>query len=165
MILKANQASVEQMKAQQQNMLRPYIVISPVVMSGTGMFLLRIKNSGISAAQNLRLSIDRNFYQFGMRDNEKDLKCFTVFNKPIDTFAPGAEIMFHLGLGKDIFAPSADPNPTPTTFSISAQYCFLDRDFSETSIIDLMPYREGVVSFDPLISELEKMTKVIENKQ
>jgi hypothetical protein len=164
-ILQTNRATVEQMRIQQENMIRPYITVSATVMSGTGMFLLKIKNSGISAAQNLRLSIDRSFFQFGMRDDHKNLKCFFVFNKSIDTFGPGAEMIFHLGLGKDIFSPQADPNCMPTLFSIGAQYSFSGREFSETTVIDLMPYREAAVSFDPLIAEMEKLRKTLERER
>jgi hypothetical protein len=62
---KASEASVQAMREQSEAMLRPYVTISPYVRPHTTVLYLRIENAGRSAAENLRLSMDKDFFQFG----------------------------------------------------------------------------------------------------
>src|SRR4030043_491473 len=78
-ILKANETLVEQMRNQQEATYRPYIFISPILFPENSIVFLKIKNSGLTAAQNLRLSLDKDFYQFGERREESNLRSFTAF--------------------------------------------------------------------------------------
>lgn len=121
-ILKANEKVVEQMRSQQEAMYRPYISVSPVVYPENPIVILKIKNSGLTAAHNLRLSLDKDFYKFGKKEEENNLRSLTAFKKPIDSFVPGAEIFFYLAQSFVIFGKKADPNLTPTSFTVTAEY-------------------------------------------
>ena len=75
-ILKANENIVKQMRTQQEAMFRPYVSISPIVFPENIIFFLKIKNTGLTSAKNLKLSIDRDvclrmkvdFYEPILRD-------------------------------------------------------------------------------------------------
>ena len=62
---KSSEASAKAVCDQSEAMLRPYITITPFIRSHTPVLYLRVKNSGKTSAKNLRLTIDRDFFQFG----------------------------------------------------------------------------------------------------
>jgi hypothetical protein len=165
-ILRSNQAAVQQMKNQQEAMLRPYIVISPLLYPNDVVFHLRIRNTGMTPARNLRLSIDRKFYQFGdTSSGNNDLGCFSAFNVPIESFPPGAEMVFDLAQSDKILGPQADQNVTPSTFEISASYQFSDEDVHETTQIDLRPYRDALLPRDETGATVMSPRHVLDKKR
>jgi hypothetical protein len=163
-ILKANERLVEQMRNQQEATYRPYISISPILFPENSIVFLRIKNSGLTAAQNLRLNLDKDFYQFGERKEQSNLRSFTAFKKPIDVFVPGAEILFYLAQSFVIFGEKGDQSLTPSIFTISAEYQYQNKKVTENTIIDLRPYLGSAVPHDPMVSQVKKLRETIEKK-
>jgi hypothetical protein len=93
-ILGANRDTVRSMQEQtrileEQNaaLARPLVSVSVLPQPGTIIFMLRIANVGRSAAELLRLTLDKDIYQFGDDAAEKNL--------PV--LAPSGEIWFYLG--------------------------------------------------------------------
>ena len=102
-ILKANEGVLREMREQQDSLYRPYISISPVVYSDNPIFHLKIQNAGHTAAQKLKLSIDRDFYQFGEQRDNRNFRNMTAFSSVIDSFVPGAQMFFYLAQGFVVF--------------------------------------------------------------
>jgi len=163
-ILKANERLVEQMRNQQEATYRPYISISPTLFAENPIVFLKIKNSGLTAAQNLRLSLDKDFYQFGERKEESNLRSFTAFKEPIDSFVPGAEMLFYLAQSFVIFGEKSDQNLTPSIFTITAEYEYQNKKVTENTAIDLRPYLRSALPHDPMVNQLQKLRETIEKK-
>jgi hypothetical protein len=116
-------------------------------------------------AQNLRLTLDRDFFQFGEKDlPDKNIRNMTAFSNCIDCFPPGAELVFALGQGWVIFGKDANIDVTPMQFNISAQYEYMEKKFKELNRIDLRPYLHTEPEHNPIVEELEKLRKVLEGK-
>lgn len=72
---KASEASVEAMRDQSEAILRPYMTASPFIRPHTPLLYLRVINTGRMGAQNLRLTLDRDFFQFDEKDRaDKNLR-------------------------------------------------------------------------------------------
>ena len=112
-ILRANQQAVEVMREQADALSRPYVAIAPFTAPRSHLFRLRIANTGKTAAKSLRLTIDRDFYQYG---ESRNLAAMSAFTEPIDSFPPGAELIFGLEQGQKLFAEEVDEKVTPTRF-------------------------------------------------
>jgi hypothetical protein len=163
---KASEASVEAMRDQSEAMLRPYVTAAPFIRPNTPFLYIRVKNTGKMGAQNLRLTFDRDFFQFGEKDRaEKNLRTMSAFSTPIDSFPPGAELSFALGQGWVIFGENAQPDVCPTQFNITATYEFLGKVVEEVNRIDLRPYIGTEGEHDPVVEELERIRKVMEQKK
>lgn len=160
-ILKANERIVDVMKKQNDALIRPYITINTSVHPRHPLIYLKIINTGKTAAENLRLEIDRPFYQFGEGREENNIANFPAFQKPIDCFPPGTSLCFDLAQGFIIFGKDANPNVTPTKFSIKAIYSYTEKTVEEVTNIDLQPYLNSRSEPDSLIEELEKIQKAI----
>ena len=144
-ILMTNQATVREMKTQREDMFRPYVVVSISLVGDTPIFRLKIRNTGKTAARNLRLSLNKRFYQFGRTIDNFNLKCHYAFNSPISYFPPEAELTFYLANLMTVLGPEADANVTPSKFTVSAQYEFFNREVTEENTIDLEPFRDSSV--------------------
>ena len=72
LILRANRAAVAAMRDQMADQNRPYVHVSVQVRLGTPVLQLLVRNVGRSPAENLRLHIDRDFYQFGDRSEARN---------------------------------------------------------------------------------------------
>lgn len=159
---KASEASAEAVRNQSEMFLRPYITISPFIRANTPLLYLRVKNTGKTGAQNLRLSIDRDFFKFGNRANLKTLSAFTT---PIDSFPPDAELIFGLAQGWVLFGEKSNPNICPAQFNVTATYDFFGKKVQEITQVDLRPYLGTEGEHDPIVEELEKIRKVLEDKK
>ena len=159
---KASEASVEAMRNQSESLLRPYITVSPFIRANTPILYLRVKNTGKTGAQNLRLSIDRDFLQFGDRENLRALSAFTT---PIDSLPPGAELIFGLAQGWILFGEKSKPDVCPSQFNVTASYDFSGKTVQEITQVDLRPYLGTEGEHDPIVEELEKIRRVLENKK
>lgn len=163
---KASEASVEAMRAQSEAMLRPYITIAPFIRPHTTLLYLRITNTGKTGASNLRLTIDRDFFQYGSANEPKsNLKNMSAFSNSIDSLPPGAELIFGLGVGSSLFGESANPNVSPIQFNITAAYEFGAQKVEEISRIDLRPYVGTEGEVDPVVEELERIRKVLDKSR
>lgn len=160
---KASEASVQAMREQSEASLRPYITISPYVRPHTTVLYLRIENTGRSAAENLRLSIDKDFFQFGeTKQPDHNLRSKSAFVEPIQSMPPGGKLVFALAQGFVIFAPGANQDHVPQQFTITATYQFGGKEVTEANRIDLRPYIGSEGERDPIVEELEKLRKVAE---
>lgn len=163
-ILRANENVVAAMREQTEAQFRPYITVSVFTRPGTNFLLLSVKNSGKSPAINLTLSIDCDFYFNADRREDRNLRHYRAFSRPIGGFSPNAEIHFHLGTGHAIFGAQEESTPSPLTFAITARYEFGGKSYDETTPIDLHPFYAAGVQHDPVAHELEKLRQVIERK-
>ncbi|WP_156928888.1 hypothetical protein [Bradyrhizobium sp. th.b2] len=82
-----NGEMVEQMKAQHEAFLAPVIATAIKIKHGT-MFCLLVSNRGQSPASNLKLSLDRDFHQYGKSNPEANIRNFPIFQETIPSFAP-----------------------------------------------------------------------------
>ncbi|WP_127143441.1 hypothetical protein [Pelagibacterium montanilacus] len=92
--------------------VRPFVIARLNTYAGV-IFMPEIENIGRSPAKNLRLGIDKDFFEFGDRRNIKDSSAFT---RTISHFAPGEKISFYLSQGFNM-----DSDRTPSSFTISAE--------------------------------------------
>lgn len=163
---KAAEASVDAMHAQNDALTRPYITIAPFVRPHTPFLYLRIENTGRTAADNVRFTLDRDFFQFGETKNpKKNLRNMSAFQKPIDSMAPGFRLNFALGQGWVIFGEDADPSVTPDRFTITANYEYSGKSVEESHLVDLQPYIGTEGDHDAVVEELEKIRKALEGKK
>jgi hypothetical protein len=162
-IAKATEASVAAINRQSEASLRPYITVAPFVRPKALFLYLRIANNGRTAADNLRLTLDHDFFQWGKKDHpERNLRTQSAFTHPIDSFAPGAELLFALGQGWVLFGADADPTSTPLQFNVMAAYEFFGKEVEETTHVDLRPFLGSEGEADPLVEELERIRKELE---
>lgn len=158
---KSSEASVEAMRDQSEAMLRPYVTAAPFIRPNTPILYLRVKNTGRTGAQNLRLTLDRDFFQFGEKTG-KNLRNMSAFSIPIDSFPPGAELIIALAQGWVVFGENVQPDICPTQFNVTATYEYLGKEVAELNRIDLRPYIGTEGEHDPVVEELERIRKVME---
>lgn len=161
-ILKANENVVEVMKQQNDVLFRPYITVNTLVHPKHPLIYLKITNTGKTPAKNVRLEIDKSFYQFGMGREENNIAKFHAFQNPIECLPPGTSLFFDLAQGFVIFGKEGSPDKTPTTFSIKATYSYADKTVEELTQIDLNPYQNSRNEPNPILEELEQIRKAIE---
>lgn len=157
-MLRTNEKVVEAMNEQAVAVGRPYVVIAPVLEVDNPIFYLRVSNTGKTAAEKLQLKIDKPFFKFGEKGENKNLASFAAFNQPIDSFPPGAEITFSLAQGFKVFDGTENPD-MPHTFSVTAKYEFAGRQVEEVNRIDLRPYFGADVPQDAYIRKLREMSE------
>jgi len=162
-ILKANEGVLHEMRFQQEAFYRPYISISPVVYSDSPIFYLKIENTGRTAAYNLKLQLDQDFYQFGQKSENNNLKNFAAFSSPIESFVPGAQMLFYLAQGPVIFGEKSDASVTPPVFTVTAEYEYGNKKVCETTKVDLRPYLNSAIPHDPIVSKLKDIKQSIDN--
>ena len=163
-ILAATRRSVVALEKQTEALSRPYVTISPFVLPGSVMVYLRVSNTGKSAAEQLRLTLDRPFYQFGESHERKNLQTYAAFSQEIASFAPGAEFVFALHSAVPLFAENVDEGKTPLTFKVTARFAFGPKRVEEVTHVDVRPYKGMHMAFDPLITALGKITDALEKQ-
>jgi hypothetical protein len=159
-ILRANEAVVAAMKEQTEAQLCPYIVVSAFPRVGTTLLLLRVENVGRSPAQNLRMSMDRDFFPHAERREHENIAKIPAFVEPIRSLAPGAQVTFILGVGHVIFRASEDV--CPRVFNVHAEYMGGSRNYIDEHTVDLRPMMHSSVVHDPIAEEVEKLRKSLE---
>jgi hypothetical protein len=164
-ILKANEAVLSEMRNEQEALFRPYISIAPTFYPDNPCFFLNIKNIGKTEAKNLSLKMDKDFYKFGKKSEGNNIKDLCAFSKPIDSFAPGAEILIYLAQHFVVFGNDSDENITPKSFTISVQYQFGSKSVSESTVIDLTPYIDTALPQDPIVKKLKDINESINKKR
>ncbi|WP_180980432.1 hypothetical protein [Vibrio diazotrophicus] len=153
-----SERSVQMMKEQTEAMSRPYLVVQPIVRPHTPFLYLKIYNSGKTPALNVKLELDKDFYQFDEAD--KNLREASVFSSTFDSFAPNQELFFALGQGWLIFGESK--HSMPEQFVVTASYSYMDKVVVEKSHIDLRPFARSEGEKNPIVEELEKIRKAQE---
>ena len=163
-ILKANEGVLKEMHEQQEALNRPYISISPVIYPDNPCFFLRIKNTGKTAAQNLKLRMDKDFYKFGQAGSQNNLRNLRAFKETIESYAPETEMLFYLAQSFVVFKEKADNEKTPDNFTIIAEYEYFRKKVVEKFIVDLRPFLDSAMPQDPLVQKFGELNKIIEKK-
>lgn len=159
---RANDRVVRLMEEQLYASNRPYMNISVTSEPGSPLFMLRIKNTGKAGAEDLRLTLDRSFQQFGNPGENRDLSTFNAFRFPIASFPPDAEFLFYLAQSFVVFGQEADPSRTPPVFSVRAQYRYAGREIDESTTIDLRPHLMTVSPAPQWKESLKRIEEVID---
>ncbi len=162
-ILRANRAAVGAMREQIADQNRPFVSVTVQVRMGTPVIQLLVRNVGRSPAQNLRLRLDRDFFQYGEKGEGRNLARQPAFSQQMDCLPPMSELLFDLGSGFKIFESGADPTICPHTFEVSADYEYGKSKYSEKTQMDLRPYSGTSVPHHPVVEELERIRKSIDN--
>ena len=157
-VLRANRAAVDVMQAQLDSVTRPNISIGVRVRPMTTFFELTVSNSGAASADNLRLTIDRDYYFNAEETASSNLRQYPAFVHPIDSFSPKASITFALGAGFNIL----NSDRSPLRFKITAAYDWSGRQYSETTSIDLHPFRHAIQNSDAVAERLDRIAKAVE---
>jgi len=142
-IANANQQVVQVMREQSDALTRPYVTVAAVTEPGSPNLYLRISNSGKTAAEKLRLKLDRDFFMWA--DKTQDLAMQHIFRHEIASFAPGAVLTFGLIQGFKLFAEDADHKATPLVFKVQAEYQYLGKSVEEETIIDLQQFKGALI--------------------
>jgi hypothetical protein len=160
-IMTVNEGTLNAMQQQTDAVTRPYLTINVFSEPNSVVFYLRIANTGRTGASDVRLTLDRDFYQYGQR-NRPSLREATVFREPIEQLPPGAEMIFGLAQGFVVLGNECDPSVTPPVFSINATYSYGEKTVSETTTIDLRPYKESMDRPSAVADELKKIREQLE---
>jgi hypothetical protein len=92
---KASEASVQAVRDQSDTMLRPYVSISVYIRPHTPILYLKIENTGRTAAEDLQLVMDKDFFQFGERNQaDKNLRTKAAFVNSIQSLPPNGKLIF-----------------------------------------------------------------------
>lgn len=161
-ILRANESVLREMEMQREDTYRPYISIFPSTYSDSSIIYLEIVNTGKTAAHNLTLELNKDFYQFGRIEAPGNMRFLSAFSENIDCFSPQSKMIFYLATGDDLFGPGFDENKTPKKFSIKSTYSYSEKMVEEVTNIDLTPYNNTAIPPNPIVSTLKNMTKSIE---
>ena len=162
LIVRKNSDMVDEMRRQSHLAFRPYITIHAAPRHTTQLFCLSISNTGKTSAEDLKLSIDKDFY-FGDANPENNIKNSHAFTNVITSFSPRAELLFYLESAYTLFGADFDEAKTPHCFNIRAEYRNGPIHYSESTAIDLRPYRRTAVPHDSLSSVLSKVKDELHN--
>ncbi len=157
--VKASEGSISVMREQIEATYRPYITVTHRLTSNA-LLNLRICNTGNTNAENLRLEIDRDFYQLGTNENY-NLAKLHAFTNSIESFPPGAELTFSLGPGIILHGKNNDEEKQPLVFRITSTYSFLGKTVRETTTVDLRPYTYTFTNPDPIEKQIRELTDVL----
>jgi hypothetical protein len=170
-ILRANEDMVSTMRSQQNAAMRPYILVSTNIRTGTQLLYLSIKNVGKTATLSLKLSLNKSFYQLCEERDERNIANNAAFSQVIDSLPPDGQLIFLLGNGPTLYSASNSENISPLVFQVKASYSSGSEWIIETSTVDLRPYINTDVPHDPIVEEIgklraefAKLTKVVEQK-
>jgi hypothetical protein len=163
-ILRANEAVVRVMGQQVEALHRPYVRVAALARTGTQLLELSIKNIGRTPANDLRLTLSRDFYQSGEATPARNMRGFAAFSQPIGSLPPDAELRFVLGVGSKILSSGADQALTPHVFDVTASYRFDQLEVTEKTIVDLRPFGSSLILHDPVADEIAKLREVITKK-
>jgi hypothetical protein len=136
-IAKSNELAVAAMNSQVENLARPYITVTHNL-SARLVVSLSIANTGKSNAENLRLQINEDFFQFGRK--EYNLATLPMFQNVVETFPPNSQLVFPLISSLALQNPNSEDPLTPTVFTITATYSFVGKTITEKTTIDLRVY-------------------------
>jgi hypothetical protein len=151
-----NGEMVAQMKAQHEAFLAPVIAVAVKIKHGS-MICLLVNNRGQSPATNLRLSLDRDFHQFGKPGPEENVRNFPMFQETIPSFSPGEELFTFLVQGHELndFAPAK--------FSVLAKYEFGGKTYEQAHSVNLTAYFRTAQDRNELLDEAKKISKALED--
>lgn len=141
---------------------RPYVTITPFLELDNPIFYLRISNIGKTAAKDLKLSMNKPFYEFGDK-KKKATYPNAIFSRILLSLFPSAEIIFPLAQSFIIFSENANNDVVPSSFVVTAEYSYADKRVKETNEIDLRAYLGATVPQDAYVRKLKSINDSIEN--
>lgn len=156
-ILERNSEMVAQMRAQHESFIAP-IINASIKIKHSSVLCLTVKNVGHSAAKNLRLSLDKDFHQFGSPDPQKNLRTYPMFNELIPSFSPGEEMFIMMVQGHEL----NDEKLNPKLFSVRARYEFGGKTIDQSHDINLEAFMKTGQDRDETLQEIEKIRKAVE---
>ena len=140
------------------------LIISFRVIQRQGIILsLSLGNTGRSIANNIRISIDRDFFQYADFKEERNLKNFYAFSNSIESMAPNESIIFDLAQGFNFQKEHEGKVLTPITFGIRMTYEWNGNIYDETQVIDIRPYMSSLAVPEPmekLVSIADSLKKI-----
>tara|TARA_R100000365_G_C2742300_1_gene70968 strand:- start:55 stop:738 length:684 start_codon:yes stop_codon:yes gene_type:complete len=136
--------------------IRPFVVVRLNTHAGV-VFMLEIENIGQSAAANLVLKLDKDFFAFGDGHNLREASAFT---RPFAHFAPKEKLSFYLSQGFNMENKRDGIDRTPSVFTVSATYGFRDKKYEESYVIDTTPY-DGVAALKKTEDYLSDIAKSV----
>ena len=149
------------MQQQSEAITRPYLTINVFSEPHGVLYYLRIANTGRTGASDVRLTLDRDFYQLGQK-HMPNLREASVFRQPIEQLPPGAEMIFGLAPAFVVLDDKADQSVTPQIFSIHATYSYGEKPVSEMTTIDLRPYKASMHPPSVIADELQQIREQLE---
>jgi hypothetical protein len=156
LMAKRNGEMVAQMKAQHESFLAPVIAVA-IKIKHRSMMCLLVNNRGQSPANNLRLSLDQDFHQFGNSPAESNLRNFPMFQETIPSFSPGEELFTFMVQGHEL------NDLTPKNFFVRAKYEFGGKTYDQSHSINLAAYFRTSQDRDELLDEAQKISKALED--
>lgn len=159
-VLKANRAAVDVMRAQLDATTRPYILVSPSVRTMTTLLQLTVTNTGSSAAEDLQLTLDRDYFFNAEEGAANNLRNYPAFSQRMDSFPPKAELVFALGIGHKVM----DSELCPQQFTVTATYAWAGQRCTESTRIDLKPYGQSGKPIDVVAERLDKLIEVVKTR-
>lgn len=160
-ILKANEAAVEVVREQSEAISRPYVYATLNLLSDSPIYVLTIKNHGKTAAENLRIRIDRDFYLFQGQKDAKNIRDLFAFRKIIKSFPPDAELNFWLGTTLDIHGKNKKILNDVEGFEISMTYECSGRTIKECTFLDFRPFLSSSLPRHHVAKELQNIGKIL----
>lgn len=158
-ILQANVRAVEAANEQAELNQRPYIIISPFAVEGE--YYLRVRNTGRSPAEQLKLDLDTSFHR--MDQDDWDLASSGLFSNGVEAFAPDSEIVYTLGSGAEIFdKPGAAESQMPLQFRVTANYWWGEKHYNYVAAIDLGQYKSTIQYLPKELQEQKKTRQALE---
>jgi hypothetical protein len=162
-IVQKNSDMVAQMKAQYESFIAPVISVT-IQLKQTVVVCLKVKNNGHSAAKNLHLSLDKDFYQFGVFEEAKNMRNFLAFQQTIPSFSPGEEIFFPMSQGFNLGKSVEDRIITPYEFTVGVRYEFAGQPVNQQHEVNLQAYLQSQQDRSEMLEELEKIRQVLEKQ-
>lgn len=159
-ISKANRQLVLESIKTREEIERPRIV-AEIIIRNRVITMLQISNIGKNAAQNVRLELDRDFYQFSEHTESRNIRNVPLFNEKISSIQPNAKIAFYLSQGFNLNKSVDGKIISPLQFEIDASYEFGSKSFVEKIVIDLTAYLSSGGHLPEDVEQLEKIEKSI----
>jgi len=149
---------VKTSKQQAEAIYRPYVTITHRLSSET-LISLFIKNTGKTNAQNLKLQIDKDFFQINRSIQEFNIAKHFAFTNVVESFPPESELKFSLISSAALNSESWQNDGQPPVFKIIATYSFSDKTVTEATTIDLRPYHNTFLPEPSVEDRLKKLTE------
>jgi hypothetical protein len=164
-ILQANEQAVAAMREQTEAISRPYVTVSHSLGSD-GIIYLGVGNNGQSSAENLKLTISDDFYQLGVNHEQYKLSNLKAFANPVRHLPPGTKLTFALKsidqvvMTQQVILPEKPSEaPTPSSFSITAEYSYGSKTVEEVTYIDVSLYHGTFKEIDAVVRQLGGIQK------
>ena len=108
------------------------------------------------------MTISHDFFSFGKEGENRNIARFNAFNNEIACFHPGAELIFPLAQSFVVFADDADPDVTPSRFTVTARYNYGEKTVEETTDVDLTAYLMTAPRPNTQLDQLKKIQETLE---